>query len=187
MFQGWLSTTDGAVAMHHCSYAAVAAVVLGLLLGFELNTCSIDHLSTEESHNVVKLTEQRYLHGNVDFGAGPEMGSWVEEAQKPTTTYSVIVVASDQHVSNLFRDKDRVNAFSQGVVSVQFVSPHPRAVKTEYDGAPFSARHAEGVDVRVTIVHATDLVEAKGYIDDKQVIRRRHYHICLSARSAQNK
>lgn len=160
--------------MHHRWHAAAAAVVLGLLLGLELSMCSNDHLSTEERHNVVKLTDQRYLHGKVDFGAGPEMGSWVEKMQTPTTMYSVIVVASDQHASNLFRDKDRVNAYSQGVVSVQFVSPHPRAVKTEYDGAPCSARHAEGVDVRVTIVHATDLVEAKGVIDDKQVIRRRH-------------
>jgi len=84
-----------------------------------------------------------------------------------------------QHsTSNLFREKQRVHAYSntysaeggkEVVASVQFASPHPPTT-WELSDSPFYVAHPHGADKRIRIVHATDLVHRDNVtISDKQV------------------
>lgn len=86
-------------------------------------------------------------------------------------TYSIIVVEKNPHASNLFRDKHRVKAHTQGVVSVQFASPYPTDVfDVEAGESPFHATHHSEASKRITIVHATDLcLEQDEIMDANQV------------------
>ncbi|CAM9626304.1 unnamed protein product [Scytosiphon promiscuus] len=105
------------------------------------------------------------FHQHVDMG-------WTEESRidDGRSTVSVIVVEWRPHESNLFRDKERVRAFSNAddggavVQSVQFATPFPQAA-WEASGHPFDVAHAEGVDKRVRIVFITDFM---GRLDERQ-------------------
>lgn len=81
------------------------------------------------------------------------------------------------HTSNLFRDKQRVRAFSSNnsgfddggsiVVSVQFASPEPHDLWNA-SIPPFSAQHFHGANKRVRFVHVTDFALPGHRLDDNQ-------------------
>lgn len=105
--------------------------------------------------------------------------AWTRPASGDGPTYSVIVVEKNHHASNLFRDKERVDAHTRGVVSVQFTSPYPSALlDAEGGGTPFHTKHHKDVSERVTIVHATDLVERNEHLDANQVTAPRQNSGC---------
>lgn len=78
--------------------------------------------------------------------------------------YSVVVVASNPHPSNLFRDRRRVEAHSRGVVSVKFAWPNPSGEPEPgaegHLGAAFFAAHDQRADMHVRIIHIADLPTA---------------------------
>lgn len=94
---------------------------------------------------------------NVDDGDMPQ--AW--------STYSIIVVALNPHPSNLFRDKDRVRAYSRGVISAKFANPRPGSeLEADETGAgqgdAFYVGHDKRADRRVRVIHAADLIEKDG-------------------------
>lgn len=75
-------------------------------------------------------------------------------------TYSVIVVADNHHRSNLFRDRGRMCAFTEGVASVKFADSQSYYNATEFSG-PFGVEHEAGVDKRVRILHMYNMNEGQ--------------------------
>lgn len=79
--------------------------------------------------------------------------------QEGGLTYSVIVVRANYHNANLFADEARLRAYSNGVVSVQFVRPRSlRLLENTRGHLPFGAGHPAGVDRRIRIIHTWDLL-----------------------------
>lgn len=110
---------------------------------------------------------------------------WTDDKPLEGTSYSIIVMEFNHHQSNLFRDRERVKAFSPAgnhVVSVRFGNPYPNshwnAASSE---APFFVGHPEGVDRRIRIVHAQDLIYRDSYLSQNQVrnlwLRARNVHL----------
>lgn len=132
-------------------------------------------LQHHHSHSKTMVRQGRGLVNLGKLDRKQAKMAWSVEDKADETTYSVIVVEWRHHPSNLFRDQQRVRAYSgtnnsrSVITSVQFASPLPRALYDDESRAPFFARHPEGVDKRVRIVHATDLVEAGGVLDEQQV------------------
>lgn len=77
------------------------------------------------------------------------------EAVTPeNTTYSVILVGRNKHCSNLFRDQDRVNTFTSGVINVNLASSIPKTTLEDTPGdSPFMQQHVAHADKRVRIVY----------------------------------
>eukprot|EP00752_Nemacystus_decipiens_P013271 g11759.t1 len=119
--------------------------------------------------------------------------AWTEEPDIVngfSTKFSVIVVELKHHISNFFRDKRRVRAFtttssssssSSGggggggsagggsiVASVQFASPFPQDLWNA-SVPPFSVEHSHSANKRVRIVHVKDFALQFERLDDKQV------------------
>lgn len=106
-----------------------------------------------------------------DEGKNPAVaidgGSWRvdwkdgEQPDQEWSTYSVIVVASNPHPSNLFRDRPRVEGHTRGVISVQFADSKPTGPFNASAVGPLSnsffVSHDERADRRVPIIHAMDL------------------------------
>lgn len=154
-----------------------SAILMGSMVMMRLACCvTAPEKSTSAAVPAMDWSTDKVIDGGVALGMDPDHETgWTADGNGHGTTYSVIVVASDPHTSNLCRDMRRVRAYNQGVVSVQFVSPHPSAgLDTRRGESPFYARHPQGVDERVRIVHVTDLVEAGGILDTAQV----GDHIC---------
>lgn len=108
------------------------------------------------------------VHGNDELVRKQALMQWSVEDHANGTTVSVIVVESNHHQSNLFRDQARVQAYMSSsaagnvVTSVQFASPLPPTPLEDESEAPFFLKHPEGVDKRVRIVYAADLGNKKG-------------------------
>ncbi|CAN0079149.1 unnamed protein product [Scytosiphon promiscuus] len=96
-----------------------------------------------------------------------------------TTAFSVVVVESKHHTSNLFRDEQRVRALAKKVggvgedyvvASVQFTTPRPRTSWTpEGSDPPFYAAHPDGVHRKVMVVHILDFASEGHALHHQQV------------------
>lgn len=72
--------------------------------------------------------------------------------------YSVIAVTPKIHHASIFSSKERICAFSRGVVSAQII-PVEDAANDALDLELFKVTHPPGVDNRIRIIHITE----KGY------------------------
>lgn len=80
--------------------------------------------------------------------------------------YSVIVVRQNLHNSNLFADRDRLNAYTEGEVNVQFANSRQLSVFDPTRGSPFGVGHPQGMDKRIRIIHTWDLLGNHNTIPD---------------------
>lgn len=137
------------------------AVVLGIV-GREVVTGKTDiRFSATRKHSHISSDDQG--HDKVE-----ELMVWTDEApDNNSTTYSVIVLATNPHPSNQFRDKKRVKAYTpagSAVISVQYARPAVTSVLgDESHEEPFFVSYARGADKRVRIFFMP------GQVDEPQV------------------
>lgn len=146
----------------------MSAFLFGL---FTCLACTVHARHHKHFQGTHRKKQVRAIHDDkLSLGEKQTSMTWTRHPSSEGPTYSVIVVEKNPHASNLFRDKQRVKAHTRGVVSVQFASPYPTAVlDAEAGESPFHTRHHKGASERVTIVHATDLVERNEILDANQV------------------